>query len=93
MRLSSSRDEFKLRRAAAFAVVFCACLPSVQTVWEQFYQRLELNTDSWSAMQAQQIVCKTIVYKNKQETSLFADILNSIKLVITLRGQRLKFLR
>ena len=32
MRLSSSSDEFKLRRAAAFAVVFCACLPSVQTV-------------------------------------------------------------
>ena len=28
MRLSSSRDGFKLRRAAAFAVVFCASLPS-----------------------------------------------------------------
>ena len=28
--------------------------------------------------------------QNKQETSLFADILNSIKLVIILIGQRLK---
>ena len=72
MRLSSSSDEFKLRRAAAFAVVFCACLPSVQTVWEQFYQRLELNTDSWSAMQAQQIVCKnnSVQKQNKKHPYL-----------------------
>ena len=32
MRLSSSRDGFKLRRAAAFAVVFCASLPSSNIV-------------------------------------------------------------
>ena len=43
------------------------CQTVSDTVWEQFYQRLELNTDSWSAMQAQQIVCKTIVDKTNKK--------------------------
>ena len=62
--------------------MLCACLPS-DTIWEQFYQRLELNTDSWSTMQAQQIVCKTIVYKtNKKHIAnkdVSADILNYVE--------------
>ena len=40
MRLSSSSDEFKLRRAAAFAVVFCASLPSSNSRYHRHHAKV-----------------------------------------------------
>ena len=55
MRLSSSRDGFKLRRAAAFAVMFCASLPSSNnpSTWISF---------SWNLWIRQFAKCATLKF-------------------------------
>ena len=59
------------------------CQTVSDTVWEQFYQKLELNTDSWATLLAQQIVYKSIVDKSNKKhianKDVSADIFNYVE--------------